>query len=69
MSDWSARQIRSYHRASHFELMLYTIGNLRPWRPIPVRAVLYTALSEIAMIAVAHTPAIGELVSGFGWDC
>jgi hypothetical protein len=66
MSDPSGRQIRSYHRAFHFELMLYTIGNLRPWRPVPARAVIYTALSEIAMIAVAHSPAIGGLVSGLG---
>jgi hypothetical protein len=66
MSEGSGRQIRSYHRAFHFELMLYTIGNLRPWRPVPARAVLYTAVSEIVMIAVAHTPAIGGLVSGLG---
>jgi len=66
MSEPSGRQIRSYHRAFHFELMLYTIGNLRPWRPVPARAVLYTALSELLMIAVAHTPAIGGVVSGLG---
>ena len=66
MSEPSGRQIRSYHRAFHFELMLYTIGNLRPWRPVPARAVLYTALSELVMIAVAHAPAIGGLVSGLG---
>ena len=28
MSEPSGRQIRSYHRAFHFELMLYTLGNL-----------------------------------------
>jgi hypothetical protein len=66
MSEASSRQIRSYHRAFHFELMLYTIGNLQPWRPLPARAVLYTAISELVMIAVAHSPAIGELVSGLG---
>jgi hypothetical protein len=66
MSEGSGRQIRSYHRAFHFELMLYTIGNLRPWRPVPARAVLYTALCEIVMIAAAHTPAIGGLVLGLG---
>jgi hypothetical protein len=68
MSEPSGRQIRSYHRAFHFELMLYTIGNLRPWRPVPARAVLYTALSELVMIAVAHAPAIGALVAGLGWE-
>jgi hypothetical protein len=66
MSESGGRQIRSYHRAFHFELMLYTVGNLRPWRPVPARGVLYTALSELAMIAVAHAPAIGGLMSGLG---
>jgi hypothetical protein len=66
MTEGSGRQIRSYHRAFHFELMLYTIGNLRPWRPVPARAVLYTALSELVMIAVAHIGGIGGLVSGLG---
>ena len=33
---------------------------------VPARAVLYTALSELVMIVVAHTPAIGGLVSGLG---
>jgi hypothetical protein len=66
MSEPAGRQIRSYHRAFHFELLLYTVGNLRPWRPVPARGVLYTALSEVAMIGLAHAPAIGALVSGLG---
>jgi hypothetical protein len=66
MSEPSGRQIRSYHRAFHFELMLYTIGNLRPWRPVPARAVLYTALSELVMIVLANALAIGGVVSGLG---
>jgi hypothetical protein len=66
MSEGAGRQIRSYHRAFHFELMLYTIGNLRPWRPIPARAVVYTAMGELGMIAVANAPAIGGLISGLG---
>jgi hypothetical protein len=66
MSEPAGRQIRSYHRAFHFELMLHTLGNLRPWRPVPARGVLYTALSELAMIALAHTPAIGPLISVLG---
>ncbi len=35
---------------------------------VPARGVLYTALSELAMIAVAHAPAIGGLISGLGPD-
>jgi hypothetical protein len=66
MSEPAGRQIRSYHRAFHFELMLYTLGNLRPWRPVPARGVMYTALSELAMIALAHAPAIGAVISGLG---
>lgn len=66
MSEGSSRQIRSYQRAFHFELMLYTVGNLRPWRPIPARAVVYTAASELVMIAVANAPAIGGVISGLG---
>jgi hypothetical protein len=66
MSESAGRQIRSYQRAFHFELMLYTVGNLRPWRPVPARGVLYSALSELVMIAVAHAPAIGGLISGLG---
>ena len=66
MSEPSGRQIRSYHRAFHFELMLYTLGNLRPWRPVPARGVFYTAVCEVMMVALAHAPAIGGVISGLG---
>jgi hypothetical protein len=66
MSEPSGRQIRSYHRAFHFELMLYTLGNLRPWRPIPARGVFYTAVCVLVMVALAHAPAIGGVTSGLG---
>jgi hypothetical protein len=59
MSEWSGRQIRSYHRTFHFELMLYTLGNLRPWRPVPARGVFYTAVCEVMMGALAHAPTVG----------
>jgi hypothetical protein len=66
MSEPPGRQIRSYHRAFHFELMLYTLGNLRPWRPVPARGVFYTAVCELVMIALAHALVIGGVISGFG---
>jgi hypothetical protein len=66
MSEQSGRQIRSYHRAFHFELLLYTIGNLRPWRPVPARGVFYTAVCVVVMAALAHAPAIGGVISGLG---
>jgi hypothetical protein len=66
MSEPAGRQIRSYHRAFHFELMLYTLGNLRPWRPVPARGVFYTAVCELVMIAIAHAVVIGGVISGFG---
>jgi hypothetical protein len=66
MSDPSGRRIRSYHRAFHFELMLYTLGNLRPWRPVPARGVFYTAVGELVMIALAHAVVIGTVISGLG---
>jgi hypothetical protein len=46
--------------------MLYTIGNLRRWRPIPARAVVYAAVSELVIIAVANAPAIGGVISRLG---
>jgi hypothetical protein len=66
MREPSSTQIRSYHRAFHFELMLYTLGNLRPWRPVPARGVLYTAVCEMVMIALAHAFVIDGVISGFG---
>jgi hypothetical protein len=66
MSEPSGRQIRSYHRAFHFELMLYTLGNLRPWRPVPARGVLYTAVCAVMMVALAHAPVVGGVISGLG---
>jgi hypothetical protein len=66
MSEPAGRQIRSYHRAFHFELMLYTLGNLRPWRPVPARGVFYTAVCELVMIALAHALVIGGVISGLG---
>jgi hypothetical protein len=66
MSEPSGRQIRSYHRAFHFELMLYTLGNLRPWRPVPARGVFYTAVCGVMMVALAHAPGIGGVISGLG---
>jgi hypothetical protein len=66
MSESAGRRIRSYHRAFHFELMLYTLGNLRPWRPVPARGVFYTAVCELGMIALAHAVVIGAVISGLG---
>jgi hypothetical protein len=66
MSDQPSGQIRSYHRAFHFELYLHSLGNVRPWRPIPARGVFYTAASELVMIALAHAPLVGGAVSGLG---
>jgi hypothetical protein len=66
MGEPSGRQIRSYHRAFHFELMLYTLGNLRAWRPVPARGVFYTAVCVVMMAAVAHAPGIGGVISGLG---
>jgi len=66
MSEPSSRQIRSYHRAFHFELMLYTLGNLRPWRPVPARGVFYSAVCVMMMVALAHVPGVGGVISGLG---
>jgi hypothetical protein len=66
MSDQPSGQIRSYHRAFHFELYLHSLGNVRPWRPIPARGVFYTAASELVMIALARAPLVGRAVSGLG---
>lgn len=61
-----SRQIRSYQRAFHFELMLYTLGSLRPWRPVPARGVFYAAVCVVVMVVVAHLPGIGPVLSGLG---
>jgi hypothetical protein len=66
MSEPTGRQIRSYHRAFHFELMLYTLGNVRPWRPVPARGVFYTAVCVVMMVALAHAPGLGGVISGLG---
>lgn len=66
MNEPSGRQIRSYHRAFHFELMLYTLGNLRMWRPVPARGVFYTVVCVVIMVAVAHAPGVGGVISGLG---
>jgi hypothetical protein len=65
-SERAGRQIRSYHRAFHFGVMLYTLGNLRPWRPVPARGVFYTAASEIVMMVLAHLPGVGMVLSALG---
>lgn len=67
MPDESPRQIRSYHRAFHFELTLYSLGNIRLVRPIPARAILYLAMLEVAMVIAAHAPVLGAAISGLGW--
>ena len=46
--------------------MLYTLGNLPPWRPVPARGVFYTGLCEVIMVALAHAPALGGVISGLG---
>jgi hypothetical protein len=49
-------QIRSCHRAFHFELVLYTLGNVRPWRATPSRGVFYTTAWVVVMVALTHAP-------------
>ena len=66
-SEDSPRQIRSYHRAFHFELTLYSLGRLPLIKPIPARAILYLAALEVVMVILAHTPGIGLAISGLGW--
>jgi len=68
MGEPPARQIRSYHRAFHFELELHTLGNIRLWRPIPARGLIYTAAVELVMLAAAHAPVVGGVVSRLGWE-
>jgi hypothetical protein len=46
--------------------MLYTLGNLRPWRPVPARGVFYTAVCELVMIVLAHAVVVGGVIAGFG---
>jgi hypothetical protein len=31
--------------------MLYTLGNLRPWRPVPARGLFYTAVETVPLVA------------------
>jgi hypothetical protein len=66
MREGSGRQIRSFQRAFHFELMLYTLGNVRPWRPVPARGVFYAFVCVVVMGVVAHLPGVGRLLSGLG---
>jgi hypothetical protein len=68
MAESSGRQIRSYHRAFHFELELHTLGNIRLWRPIPARGIFYTAAAELVTFAAAHAPVIGAAILRLGWE-
>ena len=68
MSEQPPRQIRSYHRAFHFELELYTLGNIRLWRPVPARGLFYLAGAEVLMLALAHAPGLGLFLSQFDWS-
>ena len=56
MAEQPVRQIRSYHRAFHFELELYTLGNIRLWRPVPARGLFYLAGTALTMLVLAHAP-------------
>jgi hypothetical protein len=62
------RLIRSYHRAFHFELELYTLGNIRLWRPVPARALFYFAGSEVVMLLLTHVPLFGASLSQVDWS-
>ena len=68
MSEQPRSQIRSYHRAHHFELELYTLGNIRLWRPVPARGLFYLAATEVLMLALAHTPGLGAFLSQIDWS-
>lgn len=68
MAEQPLRQIRSYHRTFHFELELYTLGNIRLWRPVPARGLFYLAGSELAMLVLAHLPLIGAVLSQVDWS-
>jgi TcpE family len=68
MSEQPRRQIRSYHRAFHFELELYTLGNIRLWRPVPARGLFYLAGGELLMLVLAHAPLLGTVLSRIDWS-
>jgi hypothetical protein len=68
MTEPQSHQIRSYHRAFHFELTLYNLGNIRLVRPIPARGIFYAAAAEVAMLIAAHLPVIGGPITGLGWE-
>ena len=68
MSEQPRPQIRSYHRAHHFELELYTLGNIRLWRPVPARGLFYLAATEVLMLALVHTPGLGAFLSQIDWS-
>jgi hypothetical protein len=68
MAEHPRRLIRSYHRAFHFELELYTLGNIRLWRPVPARGLFYFAGSEVTMLLLAHVPLFGVALSQVDWS-
>lgn len=68
MNEQPRGQIRSYHRAFHFELELYTLGNIRLWRPVPARGLFYLAGAEVLMLTLAHAPVLGAFLSRIDWS-
>jgi hypothetical protein len=68
MTEQPRPQIRSYHRAYHFELELYSLGNIRLWRPVPARGLFYLAAAEVLMLALAHAPGLGVVLSQVDWS-
>lgn len=67
MADEPRQQIRSYHRAFHFELALHNLGNIKLWRPIPARAFFYFAAAEIVIFTASRLPGIGVILTALGW--
>ena len=46
--------------------MLYTLGNLRPWRPVPARGVFYTAVVRGDDGRAGARACVGGVISGLG---
>lgn len=61
-------RVRSYQRAYTPELLIYALGDLRLWRPIPARAILYAVVLEVVMFCGSHFIGTREILGALGWE-
>lgn len=59
-------RVRSYQKAWTPELTLYALGDMRLWRPIPARGIVYAVVLELIALLCWHLIGVREIAHALG---